>query len=215
MNRPAKPETHAQRAPLDAKLLSPSLQAHSSALVSQHDVPAATIARLLGRRGPPNIARLVVAKGIGKAIQRMLGRWRRPHVGQEILERTEPARTDLDASAAVSRVGWLLRVAASPLHASPAAVLSPLAFPVRSRSRATHFGLVALAALGVAICEIGSGNRAELAALATTQPYSLRAACETPDLIQAKYGQPAKNFASQIVPTRMLHEPILPNFSVV
>jgi hypothetical protein len=71
---------------------------------------------------PSAITRLIIPVPIGEAIQRMLRRWLRSHVRQEIFERCLPARADLNPASAISRVVIDARTRATTSHALPSVV---------------------------------------------------------------------------------------------
>jgi hypothetical protein len=87
----------------DTGALSPRGEAHRLTVERQNDV-ATGVSGLLERRRPTAVAWFIVAAAID-AIDRVLRRRARSHVGEEVVERLQPAGADSDATCAVRLVG--------------------------------------------------------------------------------------------------------------
>lgn len=71
--------------------------------------------------GPATVLRFIVSV-IVNAIQRVVTRWLRPHVGEESRRRTDPPVADRDASATVVGELGIVRIETPLLHSSPGVI---------------------------------------------------------------------------------------------
>jgi hypothetical protein len=90
--------------------------------VQTHPSVAAHIARLLPRCRPANISRLIVAIVIGKAINRMAGRWARADVRKKRGERLSPFLANGYPPRPITGVLRTLRIIATLVHRLPTGV---------------------------------------------------------------------------------------------
>lgn len=90
-------------------------------VVSKHDV--ITPIPLLVGLGSPLAVLFAVRAVVVNAVNRMQGRWTRPHIGIKVCKAFYPAFANRNATTAIATVRPYLRVVATVFHLIPNAVL--------------------------------------------------------------------------------------------
>lgn len=156
---------------------------------------------------PAAIARLVIAVRVN-AIDRVVFRRSRPHVGVEVLEAVEPSLADRNAASPVASVVFATETAASVFDTGPRKVLARFRHAV-SGFRGEHLSFDTAAGVR-GFAKVGSLHVENLSAVATTavkrvfRAFRIAPECE--------HGQSSKPLASR--QRRQLHRETLPFFGL-
>ena len=126
------------------------------------------VSALLALGCPSAIARLVVTVVVN-AVYRVLSRWPRPHVGQEVLKLL-PALTDSNAAPAVVRVLVAFGVVAALTHSVPGVVFVGIVAAMLGFVLNSNFALETSATARVANAQVPSIYDSSLAAVALAKP---------------------------------------------
>lgn len=140
----------------------------SAAVVAWQRAPVGSL--LLG--SCPSTVLWAVRAVVVDPINGMIGRWFRPHVGEEAGE-VQPARVDGDAAPAVAFPGRVIGVGAAPLESRPHAIQRMLVAITRVAVRAVPRPLEAAAALSAARAQVPSSGNMDTPARAQTLPARL------------------------------------------
>lgn len=133
---------------------------------------ARRVLALFLHRGPTAIDRFVVAIVVD-ALNRVLQRRARTHVGKEARERLAPRCADFDSAASVTVVVGTRGVLASHDHVLPDTILGRLAHAVRARSRSARVVIEATATRCMAASKATGRYLIRPAAVASAAPVRL------------------------------------------
>lgn len=151
----------------------------------------AAIVRLLFRCGPVAIIRRVTGVVLA-ALNRVMSRWSRTHVGIEGWE-IVPAVTNRDASAAIVLPTVSFRIGTAPFHQRPYAIFSRCSQAVCGFHRLHDFSMNTTAALRIAFSQTRRHRDCCATAIAPTFPGRF-----TGLLCSGDYAQTTKSSTSQI-----------------
>lgn len=192
LNTPTAAQPRLQGAIVYAQFVRPVFQALGLS-VQRNKVSVASIASLLGTRGPFAVA-LGIAKVIVNSLNSMPRRWAWPHVSIEHFKRLPPL-ADSDATFTVVLVRRAILILASAVNTLPRSVFRRPFHAMRCVAGATRVTAMATTAFGLALGEIASPYLINRSALALTQPSRLPPLVE-PSVVQD--GQPPKHLPRQV-----------------
>lgn len=156
VNCPTLRQSRNDRSTRDTCAPGPILDAHGLAIHGEK-ARFARVQNLLSARSPSAVVRRIRAVVVD-AVDRMVLRWPRTHVGKKVSERVAPTFADENASASVVGIGDVVPVVAASVHGHPRQMFRRVCQTVRSR-----------------------GANKSLAPKAATTPRSLSEFC-SPDL---------------------------------
>jgi len=120
---PTKFEALQQGRVLNTRAFGPLAQCARLSIAGQQAIVAFVVGLLIASR-PTHVARLVIAVVVRIAVQCVTWRWTWTHVTQKCFKRRAPVRADLNASAAVMRPVWTVRIMATDICVTPSPIFS-------------------------------------------------------------------------------------------
>jgi len=168
MNGPSSIKSTSDRVARNFQFLAPLADCLGAPVQKQFAIRSSI--RQLNVRGTPSaIFRAVVAIDID-AIKRMLVRWSKAHIVQEIHKRFAPTITDLDTATTVSLVSCGVVIFASRTHVTPSDVFASLRKTVGQIHVADVFYPNAAARSGFTVSEVACSGECRTSTFAFTQP---------------------------------------------
>lgn len=134
-------------------------------------VIVALVVRLLNPVSPATVF-WCVWPVVVDALNGMIWRRARPHVGVEVLERVEPTVAHEDAASTVAWIGWNVRIGATRLDMRPTAILRRADHAVRGICGACRITHKATTTARVTASEMTTGRNNLGSAVANTAPCS-------------------------------------------
>lgn len=189
--RPASFEASENPAQWHSEFVGPSLHRLRPAVERKEPIDP-RIASLFLECCPPAVVGFIVAIYVD-AVYRVIRRWLRPHIGQEVLERVAPPVANRDTASAVMFPSDCIRIRAAVLESLPGAILRGVRPVVPQFQFSDALSFQASATLGQAAGESGSGDDNLCAAVANARPVYSR-----PPVREADNSEPRESLAREI-----------------
>lgn len=191
--RPSSPDAMSQPIAFNAHTFGPLGHSFGYSVQRQNSV-SPTIATLLFGCCPSTVL-WTVRSIVVNAINAMLLRWTLAHVRKKVRKGDFPTLAQYDASTAVVRVRWIIRVVTPSSHVHPNSMLGRTCSPVSNTTVRELFSVNTPTTMRVPSNSFSADNNDRVPAVACAQP-----SCKSlfVSSVTLKYDKPSESLSSQV-----------------